>query len=339
MRIGLIAPPWLPVPPAGYGGTEAVIDPLATGLLARGHDVLLFTTGESTCPVPRAWVLEQSNPGQMGESVVELHHVLHAYEQVRDVDLIHDHTVLGPVLGAERFPGPRVATNHGPFTRELGDIFQRVSAHTAVVAVSHDHAAHAPFPVAAVIHHGVRPEDFPVGSGDGGYLLFLGRFSGEKGAREAALMAHAAGVPLIMAAKKRHVTEIDYFDKEIAPLLDDEVRYVGEVGGREKLDLLAGARALLNPIRWPEPFGMVMIEALACGTPVLARRSGAAPEIVEDGVTGFICDSDDELLAAIGRIDEIDRADCRRSVETYFSADRMVAEHERLYEKLVTKGA
>ena len=205
------------------------------------------------------------------------------------------------------------------------------------MAISHDHASRASFPVAAVIHHGVRPEDFPVGTGSGEHLLFLGRFSRDKGAREAALIAHAAQVPLIMAAKKRDQAEIDYFEKEVAPLLDDQVRYVGEIGKSEKLDLLGSARALLNPIRWPEPFGLAMIESLACGTPVLTLRSGAAPEIVRDGVTGFLCDSDDDLVTAIGRIDQLDRAACRRSVETYFCSDRMVDQYLRLYEDVVAR--
>lgn len=337
MRIGLIAPPWLPVPPPGYGGTEAVIDPLATGLQARGHDVLLFTTGDSTCPVPRAWVREGSAMERLGQSVVEVHHLLHAYERLRDVDVVHDHTALGPVLARGRFPGPLVATHHGPFSRDLGEIFQRVARYAAVVAISHDHASRAPFPVTAVVHHGVRPADFTVGAGDGDYLLFLGRFSPDKGAREAAEIAHAAGVPLIMAAKKREQAEIDYFDKEIAPLLGQQIRYVGEVGMREKQDLLGSARALLNPIRWPEPFGLVMIESLACGTPVLTLRSGAAPEIVTDAVTGFVCGTDDDLQTAIGRIDQLDRAACRRAVETHFCAERMVDEYERIYEDAVAR--
>ena len=339
MRIGLVAPPWLPVPPTGYGGTEAVIDPLATGLQARGHEVVLFTTGDSTCPVPRAWVREHSAPERMGESVVEVHHLLHAYQRLRDVDIIHDHTTLGPVIALGRSRCPVVTTNHGPFTDELGDIYRHVAELGAVVAISHDHASRASFPVAAVIHHGVRPEAFPVGTGSGGHLLFLGRFSRDKGAREAALIAHAARVPLILAAKKRDQAEIDYFEKEVAPLLDDQVRYVGEIGMSEKLDLLGSARALLNPIRWPEPFGLAMVEALACGTPVLTLRSGAAPEIVRDGVTGFLCDSDEDLVTAIGRIDQLDRAACRRSVETYFCSDRMVEQYLRLYQDVVARVA
>lgn len=335
MRIALVAAPWLPVPPPAYGGTEGVIDRLATGFRAAGHDVLLFTTGDSTCPVPRAWTREQSIPELMGQSMFELHHLIHAYDEVADFDIIHDHTILGPVYAQGRCHGQVVTTNHGMFSAEANEIYARVVPQVALIAISHDHASRSTVPVAAVIHHGLRPDDFPVGAGDGSHLLFLGRFSPDKGAREAALAAHEAGVELILAAKMREPLEVDYFHTEVEPLLDPSVRYVGEVGMEQKLELLGSARALLNPIRWPEPFGLVMIEALACGTPVLTLRSGAAPEIVDHGTTGFVCDSDADLVAAIERVGDLDRAACRNAVETRFSADRMVRDHLDLYERLL----
>ncbi len=335
MRIALVAAPWLPVPPPAYGGSEGVIDRLATGFVEAGHDVLLLTTGDSTCPVPRAWARPRSAPDLMGQSAVELHHLIHAYELVSDFDIVHDHTVLGPLYAQGRCRGQVVTTNHGPFTAEVNDIYARAVPQTALIAISNDQASRAKVPVTAVIHHGVRPEDFPVGAGEGGHLLFLGRFSPDKGAREAALAAHEAGVELVIAAKMRHPEEVEYFHDEVEPLLDSSVRYVGEIGMQRKLELLGSARALLNPIRWPEPFGLVMIEALACGTPVLTLRSGAAPEIVDDGITGFVCDSDAELVSAIDQIGQLDRAACRRAVETRFSADRMVEDHLRLYERLL----
>jgi glycosyltransferase involved in cell wall biosynthesis len=335
MRIALVAAPWLPVPPTAYGGSEAVIDLLATGFVKAGHEVLLFTTGDSTCPVPRAWVRERSDLDLLGLSVIELHHLIHAYDAVADFDIIHDHTILGPVYAQGRCRGRVVTTNHAPFTAELNDIYRRIVPHAALIAISHDHASRSAVPVSAVIHHGVRPEDFPVGPGDGDYLMFLGRFSPDKGAREAAILAHETGVDLVLAAKMREPGEFEYFHEQVEPLLDASVRYVGEVGLQRTLELLGSARALLNPIRWPEPFGLVMIEALACGTPVLTLRWGAAPEIVDDGTTGFVCDSDADLAARIGRIGELDRAACRRSVETRFSADRMVRDHLDLYERLL----
>ncbi len=335
MRIALVAAPWLPVPPTAYGGSEAVIDRLATGFVEAGHEVLLFTTGESTCPVPRAWVRARSDLDLLGQSMIELHHLIHAYDQVADFDIIHDHTILGPVYAQGRCRGQVVTTNHGVFSTEANEIYARVVPPVALIAISQDQASRSAVPVSAVIHHGLRPEEFPVGSGDGDHLMFLGRFSPDKGAREAALVAHEAGVELVLAAKMREPGEIEYFHEQVEPLLDSRVRYVGEVGMDDKLELLGSARALLNPIRWPEPFGLVMIEALACGTPVLTLPWGAAPEIVDDGTTGFVCDSDAALVAAVGRIGELDRADCRRAVETRFSADRMVREHLDLFERLL----
>jgi len=239
------------------------------------------------------------------------------------------------VYAQGRCSGQVVTTNHGPFTPEANDIYAQVVEQAALIAISHDQASHSTVPVSAVIHHGVRPDDYPVGAGDGDYLLFLGRFSPDKGAREAALAVHEGGGNLVIAAKMREPGEVEYFHEQVEPLLGTRIRYVGEVGRQHKLELLGSARALINPIRWPEPFGLAMIEALACGTPVLTLRWGAAPEIVDDGTTGFVCDSDADLVAAIGRVGELDRADCRRALETRFSADRMVREHLDLYERLL----
>jgi glycosyltransferase involved in cell wall biosynthesis len=312
-----------------------VIDRLARGFLAAGHEVLLYSTGDSTCPVPRSWVRNSAAPEQIGQSYVEMHHLLHAYDEVAGFDIVHDHTVIGPIYAEGRTHGPIVTTNHGPFSGEMNEIFARMARHAAVVAISHDQASRSSVPISAVIHHGLDPDEFPVGRGDGDHILFLGRFSPDKGAREAVIAAKEAGVPLVLAAKMRESAEVDYFQSQVEPLLCDTVEYVGEVGPRRKLELLQSARALLNPIQWPEPFGLVMIEALASGTPVVATRAGAAPEIVDDGVTGFICDTPEDVVTALHRVGEIDRTACRKAVETYFSTERMVREHLALYERLL----
>ncbi|MBW3575051.1 MAG: glycosyltransferase family 4 protein [Actinobacteria bacterium] len=336
MRIALIAPPWMPVPPPLYGGTEVVVDRLARGFHAAGHEVLLFTTGDSTCPVPRQWVLDRSEHLRMGAVVPELRHVVHAYEAARGFDIVHDHTLAGPVY-AQRFDDVNVVTtNHGPFNDELLDIYRVIAPAASIIAISHSQASYADgLPIARVIHHGIDVAEFPVGDGNGGYFLFLGRMAPDKGARRAARIARQAGVRLLIAAKMREPLELEYFDGQVRPLLGGDVEFVGEVGGQQKLDLLAGARALLNPIRWVEPFGLVMIEALACGTPVLTYRQGAAPEIVDHGVTGFLCDVHDEMAEAIHRVDELDRRACRAAVEERFSTERMVADHLDLFDSLV----
>jgi glycosyltransferase involved in cell wall biosynthesis len=282
-------------------------------------------------------VFERAVHLRMGEVVPELHHVIHAYRAAEGFDIIHDHTLTGP-LYASRFPERTVVTtNHGPFNGELLDIYQAMAPEISIIAISQSQASYAAgLAIARVIHHGIDVEEFPVGSGDGGYFLFLGRMAPDKGARRAALIARQAGVPLLIAAKMREPLEYEYYEQQVRPLLGGDIEYVGEVGGEQKLSLLAEARALLNPIRWVEPFGLVMIEALACGTPVLSYRSGAAPEIVDDGVTGILCNERDEMVEATQRVGTLDRAACRASVQQRFSTNRMVADHLELFESLLS---
>jgi glycosyltransferase involved in cell wall biosynthesis len=337
MRIGLIAPPWVPVPPPGYGGTEAVIDNLARGLQDLGHDVRLFTVAESTCPVWRDWLYETAVE-PMGTSVEEAAHVLAAYEALGDVDIVHDHTVLGPLLGTHVEPHthPVVTTNHGAFTRENLRIFAEIAKHAAVVAISHDQANRARHvPIAAVIHHGIDLDLYQPGRGDGGYLLFMGRMSPDKGVALAVRIAHASGRALMLATKIRETAERDYFEREVRPLLGPDDNVVTEVPLAERLEMLKGAAALINPIRWPEPFGLVMAEALASATPVLTFPRGAAPEIVTDGKTGFLCRDEADMVAAIDRVAQIDRAECRAVAEERFSLRRMANEHVRLYRRVL----
>jgi glycosyltransferase involved in cell wall biosynthesis len=209
---------------------------------------------------------------------------------------------------------------------------------TAIVALSRHHAATAyGVRIRRVIPHGIDVHRIPVGRGDGGYACFLGRMSPNKGAREAALVARQAGVPLRIAAKMREPMEREYFEEEVAPLLGGDIEYVGELGEREKLELLGDAIALVNPIRWPEPFGLVMIEALATGTPVLARPEGSAPEIVSDGRTGYLRDRLADLAVALLDVGHLDRGSCREEAEQRFGAARMVRDHLDLYETVVNE--
>ncbi|HZT67344.1 MAG TPA: glycosyltransferase family 4 protein [Acidimicrobiales bacterium] len=333
MRIAIIAPPWVAIPPAGYGGTEAVLDTLARGLAAAGHEVLLFTTGDSTCPVPRAWEFDQALGVGVGGAAAELRHTIAAYETVAGYDIVHDHTLVGPVYAHVRPELAVVTTNHGPFESDLGRLYRMVSDRVPVIAISHDQASSAEgVQLAGVIHHGLDVDAFPFGEGRGGYALFLGRMSPDKGVHTAIRVARAAGMPLRIAAKMAEIAEQEYFAGVVEPLLGGDVEYIGEVGGQDKLDLLANASCLLNPLAWREPFGMVMAEAAACGTPVVATACGAAPEVVIAGITGFLGRSEQELVAAVGRLDEIDRKVCRRVAEARFSAKRMVAEHLAVYQ-------
>lgn len=337
MRIAIISPPWVPVPPERYGGTEAVIDNLARGLLVAGHDVLLFATGDSTCPVPVDWVEPTARGTAAARPATELRHVISAYESIAEwgADVVHDHTLMGPIYG-QRYGIPIVTTNHGPFDAELSQIYRAVAPDVSVIAISHHQASTAPERcVATVIHHGVDVDTFPLGDGSGGYALFLGRMCPDKGVHTAARIAKAARVPLKIAAKVHEPEERRYFEEEVVPLLGDGVEFVGEVGGQTKLDLLANASCLLNPIAWPEPFGMVMIEALACGTPIVTTPCGSAPELIDDGTTGFIRPTETDLADVLARVHTLDRRACREAAAERFSTERMVAEHIALYEQVV----
>jgi len=227
-----------------------------------------------------------------------------------------------------------VTTAHCPLDGEGARLYGRMSRSAIIVAASEAQVVPG-VPVARVIHHGIDASTFPVGRGDGGYLLFLGKMTPEKGAHRALEAAFKAGQRLILAGKVREPAERWYFERYVAPYLNDRLRFVGEVSQEEKRDLLAGAGALLFPIRWNEPFGMVMLEALACGTPILAFDEGAAGEVVEEGRTGFLCRDEAHMAEVIERVPELDRAACRAAVENHFSADRMVSEYLELFSQLV----
>lgn len=341
MKIGIIAPPWVPIPPLAYGGTELVIDTLARGLSVAGHDVRLFASGDSTCPVPTEYLLEEAEGLQIANSTIEIRHLISAYEAfAEECDIIHDHTLIGPVFGPPRTNTPVVATNHFPFSKDTAEVWRTVTKSSAkIISISNHHAslADSDITVDQVIHHGVDTTRFPQGNGEGGYLAFLGRMVAEKGVHIAARIARETGVPLKIAAKMREQPEKDYFEAEVKPLLGNGIEYIGEIGATDKLDLLSGAKALINPIKWHEPFGMVMIESMACGTPVLVFPSGAAPEIVTDGLTGFVCEDEQEMIDSVGKIDELNRRACRWEVENSFSMQRMVKDHVDFYQNVIAE--
>jgi glycosyltransferase involved in cell wall biosynthesis len=337
MRIGLIAPPWVPVPPKRYGGTESVVDRLARGFIAAGHEVLLSAVTGSECPVAQLGATDAlpDDAPVLPEPVRELRHVVASYAGMRDVDVIHDHTLAGPLYRHRSARIPVVTTAHGPFTRDTTTVYQAM-ADVSLVAISHHQARTAArVPIAAVIHHGIETAAVPVGTGDGGYASFLGRMSPDKGAREAVLAARLAGVPLKIAAKMREAAERQYFESQVKPLLSSDIQFVGELDEADKLRLVGESFALLNPIRWPEPFGLVMIEALATGTPVVTTSAGSAPEIVTDGVTGFLRDDLRGLADSLHAATQLSRQDCRAAAIERFDVARMVDDHVKLYSRLL----
>ena len=233
-----------------------------------------------------------------------------------------------------------MTTNHGPFTREMITHFSAIAERVSIIAISHAQRRSAPdVPVAAVIHHGVDVDDFPLGDGAGGYLLFLGRMNVDKGVHRAIAVARAARKPLIIAAKMWESEERRYFAEEVEPRLGGDIVYVGQFGGQRKLDLLAGAIALVNPMRWPEPFGLVMIEALACGTPVITFAEGSAPEIIEHGRTDFLCTDEADMAQSVADVAGLDRRACRARVAERFSTAQFLKRHLALYRRALHSGA
>lgn len=336
MRIGLIAPPWLPVPPRRYGGTENMIDGLARGLQAAGHDVILAAPTGSRCPVPTVHI-RVGQYDQMGSATIEAPYVLAAYDELAGtigVDVIHDHTAVGFLMGNTR-DCPVITTNHNLFDPQRRAIYAEAHRRgVGVVAISKHHASTATgIPLAGIVHNGIDVTAVPVGAGQGGYAAVLARMHPGKGIVEAIQIAKLAGVPLLIAAKMQSTAERHYFDQCVRPALAayPDAEYVGEVSARGKYELLGGAVALLNPLQWDEPFGLSMIESLATGTPVLSTLRGAAPEIVTHGVTGRLRNHWSQLAGDLERIHSIDRAACRQAVVDRFSVQRMAAEYADLY--------
>jgi len=341
LNIGIVAPPWVPVPPPSYGGTELILDALARGLARQGHNVQLFCTGDSTCSEPGVhlrWHFDQVAPNdQMGSSVFELPHTDAAYEALSECDIIHDHTLVGPLL-AKNINEPKVVTTiHGPFNHTFVDLYSRTSGQVPLIAISNDQAKRAPsrVDVAQVIHHGIDTDRYEYNPNGGDYLLCLGRMDPDKGIDHAINIARKAGIDLVIAAKMRVSEEKNYFDNVIKPLLGSGIEYVGEVDHATKVELLGGSAGLLNPIQWDEPFGLVMIEALACGTPVIATPRGAAPEIVTPNQTGFLGRDDCALVKLVNDISQIDRSVCRKTAETRFSMGRMAEQHTAFFHSVL----
>jgi glycosyltransferase involved in cell wall biosynthesis len=338
MRIALVAPPWYAVPPTGYGGIEWVVALLADGLTDRGHDVTLFAPSGSTTRARLVSPLGESPPPDaIGNPWYEASHAVSAYEQGDEFDLLHDHTgPVGVTIGA-LIDAPIVHTLHGPFTPEALMLYSRIARHLWFVAISESQRSLGPPDLrwAGVVYNGIAMDRYQYREDKDDFLFFLGRADEEKAPDLAIEAARRAGRRLVMCATRKNERERRYWAERVEPLLGDDVEVYGECSHEQKADLLGRAAALLFPIQWPEPFGLVMTEAMACGTPVVAWRNGAVPEVIDDGVTGFVVESMDELVRAIGRVGELDPRAARARVEERFSAAAMVTGYERAYERVL----
>jgi glycosyltransferase involved in cell wall biosynthesis len=337
LRIAMLAPPWIPVPPRGYGGIEYVVALVTDALVEHGHDVELFCSPGSGTKAKVHPLLPAAHPEAIERALFEADHVGRAFRAIEGdgdhrFDVIHDHCGYTPLALADQIETPLVHTVHGPFNDETNDYYAHNGHNGHVVCISHAQAGQAPNAdiVDSVVHNPIDVDAWPVGYEKEDYLLWLGRFAPEKGPHRAIEVAKATGRRLILAGPVQPGQE-RYFSEEVEPNVDgSRISWVGEVGGARKQRLFADASVFLMPIRWPEPFGMVMVEALAAGTPVLAFPEGAAPEIVEDGVNGFLVADEQEMAAMVDRVSEIDPLTCRRSAER-FAPDRIALGYEAAF--------
>lgn len=336
MRVALIAPPFIPVPPATYGGTELFVAQLAESLLERGHDVTVFANGESTVRCTRRWTFPEKDwPPRAGDSptLKNLDHSAWAVHMAStgDFDIVHINDALAVPLS--RFVStPVVHTLHHPHEPSLSKFYER---HPWVhyVAISKAQRDMEPLPRMTTIHHGVRLDDYRFNDRKQPYLAFLGRMAPCKGPHLAIEAAKRAGIPLKLAGEVQPVFQ-EYWDTMVAPHIDGrQVEFIGEATLDMKNDLLSNAAALLFPIQWDEPFGLVMIEAMACGTPVLALPGGAVAEVVANGVSGWICDDVADMARHAARID-VPAGLCRQHVAKQFSLERMAADYEAFYRQI-----
>jgi glycosyltransferase involved in cell wall biosynthesis len=341
LRIAVLAPPWFAVPPTGYGGIEWVVSLLADGLVDAGHDVTLFASGDSRTRAKLAAIFHEAPSRQIGRTVWELRHALSCFERADEFDVINDHTgMLGATLGAT-VTTPVVHTVHGPLTGDPGQIYEqisRVAPNVGLISISMNQRK--PKPDLNWVANCPNALDFsvyPVMPHRGEYLLFLGRMSPDKGAHRAVAVARETGLPLKLAGKMQEPKEREYFHELVEPHLVNGIEYMGEVTHGEKVELLQHARATLFPIEWEEPFGLVMIESMACGTPVIATRRGAVPEVIEDGRSGIIVDDYREMAGALERADELEPLELRRYVEEEFSPQRMVRDYVAAYESAISR--
>jgi glycosyltransferase involved in cell wall biosynthesis len=336
LRIGVLASIAHRTPPLSYGPWEQVASTLAEGLVALGHDVTLFATADS---LTRGRLVSVADHGYdegppYDVKVVEGLHLANAFEAAADLDVLSNQFDFLPLTYTRLVPTPVVTTVHGFSSEAIVPVYRRYDERVHYVSIS-DSDRHPDLSYAATIHHGIDLGRFTYAEQGGDYLLFLGRIHPHKGTHLAIEVARRAGLPLVIAGI---VHDQAYFRDEVEPRLSEQVTYVGPVGPDERDRLLGGAKALLHLISFAEPFGLSVVEAMATGTPVIALSRGSMPELVVDGVTGFLVDDLESAVAAVARVDGLSRQDCRSHDETRFSAERMVRAYAELFERVVAQG-
>lgn len=338
MKIAQIAPLWERVPPSTYGGIELVVSCLTDELVRRGHDVTLFASGDShtlarlQATHPRALRLD---PNIKEGMMYEMLQASEVYQQAEEFDIIHSHVGMWSLPLASMVSTPTVHTLHGAFTNDSSKIFT-LHRTQPYISIS-DAQRKTDLNYVSTVYNGIKIEDYPFVAEpkEPPYLAFLGRFSPEKGPQHAIAIAKKAGWRLKMAGKV-DVVDVEFFEKEIAPLIDGkQIEYLGEVAHAAKVELLSNASITLFPITWQEPFGLVMIESMATGTPVIGINMGSVPEVIAHGKTGFVCSSYEEMAEMIPSALELNRQTCRKYVENRFTVTQMVDGYEAVYEQIL----
>ena len=336
LRVAVLSPVWFPVPPSGYGGIEWIISLLAEGLVDAGHDVTLFASGDSLTKAKLLYVYKEAPSQWIGRSHWEVNHALACYTNADEFDVISDHTGMTGLVLSGLVERPVVHTVHGPLVGEPGAMYEQLAGllpNLHLVSVSMNQRRPKPdLPWLANCPNALDLSVYPCKPHTGEYLLFLGRMNPDKGCHRAIAVAMERELPLKIAGKMQEPKEREYFEEFVEPHLGIHgIEYLGEVSHGRKVELLQDARVTLFPIDWEEPFGLVMIESMACGTPVIATNRGAVPEVIEHGRSGIIVENYREMAAALEAADALDPLECRRYVEERFSPERMVDDYVRAY--------
>ncbi|PZF86356.1 glycosyltransferase family 4 protein [Micromonospora deserti] len=339
----MVVPPWLSVPPPGYGGLEQVVAGLVDGLVDLGHAVTLFGAGHETgTDAEFVSTVPEVQYERLGESLPELAHLARVRHRIgpADFDVIHDHTTIGPLIAGRRAV-PTVATVHGNPVGEYGTVLSETDPSVGLVAISHAQRQLNPeLRWVGTVHNAMDTQGVPYKSAPvPGPVLWLARFSPDKGPDVAIRACRTAGLPLVLAGKCNEPAERRYYDEVVRPLLGEDVTVVLDADRSAALRMLVEARCLIMPVQWDEPFGMVMVEAMATGTPVVALNRGAVPELVRPGVTGLVCEHDDELPEALRAVTRLDPAACVAHVAENFSTARMAGGYQEVYRRFIAESA
>lgn len=340
MKIGLLAPIWYPIPPRGYGGIELVVSLIADGLVERGHDVTLFASADSETKANLVSSFENAPSEMIGQVYPDLVNALTAYLYAGDFDIINDHSgSIGPSIGAF-CDVPVLHTLHGPANKESKRLYEMLSPRIYFNAISdYQRRCFGDINFVSTIYNAIDLRLYSYSKIKGDYLLFIGRMNPEKGAHLAVEVANRLNEKLVMVSKMVEPPEVRYFEERVKPLIRDNTEVIGQVDIATKVNLFKNAKCTLFPIQWPEPFGLVMIESMATGTPVIAFRDGAVSEVVIHGETGFIVNTVEQMAEAVAHVNEIDSMVCRRDVEEKFSVNTMVSGYENTFKEIINKSA